>query len=291
MRLRALAESDRLKKVLTDTPARLKPLDKDAVRIIPIKVVNAPNTRASLSQDGRTIFLDVDVSTRQPIVQIVASFENQFFPYSIEEARVSALIEGQGWSEPLSVTPDIISKLSPNAGVEVSISLPISVQLPSIWSPRILLDTGRRVSVPAVIQVALNGQKLAVDNSFRARLASIFPGDPLPDVFVPPVNVKSSSAAIPIVLRVNYPLYPLIVALILCLAAIVGALWLFAILKAEKRYRLVVDGQERTVVIRTFKSVKVLLPDGMNYAGEVKRGLGRPRVASVNQGHTLSIGK
>src|SRR5439155_652596 len=43
-----------VRKVLTEKPARLKPLDQDAVALIPGEVRNAPSTRVTLAKDGRT---------------------------------------------------------------------------------------------------------------------------------------------------------------------------------------------------------------------------------------------
>lgn len=288
--LQDLIRSQTLKKILIDTPARLKPLDRDAVRLVPREVINSPNTQASLAADGRTLILDVDVSSHQPLVEIVASFENQFFPYSIEEAMVSARIAGKDWGGDLTVNPSTISNLLPNKQAEVRVSLPIPAEMPSVWSPSTLLDMGRRFAIPAAIEITLSGQRLGIDTGFRDRLASIFPGDPLPEVFVPPDAIKASTATIPMVIRVNYPLYPLLTVMFAALLAIGGILALLALAKSERRYQVVSDGQSRKLAIKAFSTVKVLSPNGA-VAGVVRRGLGRPTVESVAEGHTLLIEK
>jgi hypothetical protein len=56
--------SDRLGQVLTQKPAQLKPLDRDAIRLVPKLVQNAPNTTASLARDGRSLVLDIDVGSK-----------------------------------------------------------------------------------------------------------------------------------------------------------------------------------------------------------------------------------
>ena len=289
--LQLLVGSDRFKKILTAPPARLKPLDRDSVRLVPKNVVNAPNTRASLAVDGRTLLLDIDVSSRQPTVEILASFENQFFPYMIESATVSAQIVGKDSAETLSVNPGTISHLAPNKEADVRIVLPMSVKVPSVWSPEVLLDTGRSFRIPAIVEVKLSGQRLAIDGSFRDRLAAIFPGDPLPDVFVPPSSIESSSASIPMIIRVNYPLYPLLILLFFGFLILVGLLIVFGMLKSERRFQVVVDGQVRSIVLKPFGRANVFLSDGKQLAGIVKRSMGRPQVESVSKGHTLSIGK
>ncbi|MEI6300404.1 MAG: hypothetical protein WCR74_03105 [Betaproteobacteria bacterium] len=289
--LQSLVRADRFRKILTDTPARLKPLDRDSVRLVPKNVVNAPNTRANLAQDGLTLLLDIDVSSRQPVVEILASFENQFFPYTIENATVSAQIIGKSSSEMLTVTPNAIKKVAPNKEADVNISLPISINVPSVWSPEVLLDMGRSFRIPAVIEVTLADQRLAVDSSFRDRLASIFPGDPLPDVFVPPAMIKSSTASIPMIIRVNYPLYPLLILMFFGLLLLMGALLAMAAVKSEKRYQIVVNGQARSITLKAFGKANIFLSDGKELVGIVKRGLGRPKVEAVSKGHTLSVGR
>lgn len=65
--------------MLTRPPARLKPVDQDAVRIVPQSVKNSANVHASLGRDGRTIVLDVDAASLVPQVVLQASLQNMFF--------------------------------------------------------------------------------------------------------------------------------------------------------------------------------------------------------------------
>ena len=115
--------SGRIRDVFTEPPARLKPLDRDSVDLIPGQVKNAPSTSASLARDGRTIVLDVDVSSRRPVVEFTASVENRFYPYVIANAAVTARFVGRGWVSDLQVAPSRLSGLQPGTNREVAVAL------------------------------------------------------------------------------------------------------------------------------------------------------------------------
>ena len=40
-----------------------------------------------------------------------------------------------------------------------------------------------------------------ISDAFRQRMATLFPGDPLPEIFTPPARIAASTARLPIVLR------------------------------------------------------------------------------------------
>ena len=71
--------------------------------------------------------------------------------------------------------------------------------------------------------------------------------------------------------------------------AVLGGGALFAVLATRsKRYPVHVDGALRHVVIQPFKSVVVRDTEG-EVVGELRRGLGKPVVARVADGHTLRL--
>lgn len=94
-----------LSRVLTQAPARLKPLDQEAVRIVPEAVVNARQLRASLGSDQRTIVLDAQSGDLRPEVVLQASLQNLFYPYAIREAEVQARLDAAGQQLPVQVSP------------------------------------------------------------------------------------------------------------------------------------------------------------------------------------------
>ena len=283
---RILAEG-RLSQVLTRPPARLKPVDQDAVRIVPQSVKNSDNVHASLGRDGRTIVLDVDAAKLVPQVQLQASLQNMFFPYVIDSARVHATLAGQ--DAPLHVAPDQIHHLQPGASqsVQVQFSLPMA-QIPSPWSAQAIAAMGKQVLLPMRAQVGLSEQRLALASSFGKDLQELFPGDPISDMFTPPDSVRASQATIPLLVRIQYPLLPVLAMLGGILAFVLGLLALgFAGTRAA-RYKVLVDGVQRQVLLKPFKSVQIRDDNGRDI-GELKRGLGQPHVVRVAEGHTLSL--
>jgi hypothetical protein len=285
--MRALLASGRLSAVLTQQPAQLKPLDRDAIRLVPKQVRNAPNTTAALGRDGRSLLLDVDVNSRVPVVQVVARMENMFFPYTIESAAVSAQIAGQGFSGDLAVAPADVPPLAPGEGAEISVAIPIGVTMPSPWSLSGFAQFGRSMKFPAVLRIRLDNQKLRVDGAFTKRLASLFPGDPLPEVFLPPAEIKHSVAEIPLTIRVNYPLYPLLIAMGLLLAVIGGGVFAFAQRGVPESYALLVDGEPSKVSVARLSSAQVI-SQGQTVA-KLKRGFGKPTIQHVVDGHSVTF--
>jgi len=283
---RILAEG-RLSQVLTRPPARLKPVDQDAVRIVPQSVKNSPNVHASLGRDGRTIVLDVDAANLVPQVVLQASLQNMFFPYVIDSARVHASLAGQ--NAPLHVAPDQIRQLQPGASqaVQVQFALPMA-QIPSPWSAQAIAAMGKQVMLPMQAQVGLSEQRLALAPSFGQDLQELFPGDPISSMFTPPDSVRASQATIPLLVRIQYPLLPVLVILGGVLALVLGLLALGLLGTRATRYKVMADGVQRQVLLKPFKSVQIRDDNGRDI-GELKRGLGKPAVVRVAEGHTLSL--
>src|SRR5471032_772897 len=286
--LNRIQAEGRLSQVLTRAPARLKPVDQDAVRIVPQSVQNSANVHASLGRDGRTIVLDVDAEKLVPKVVLQASLQNMFFPYVIEHATVQASLAGQ--AAPLQVSPGEISGLLPGASqkVEVRFDLPMA-QIPSPWSAQALAAMGKQVLLPMTATVGLSGQKLALSPEFSRELHDLFPGDPISEVFTPPDSVRASQATVPLLVRIQYPLLPVLLitgAILLLLLAFV----LFGLLStSSKRYRLVVNGVPRQVLLKPYKSL-VIKDDGGREIGTIRRGLGKPVIVRVADGQTLALG-
>jgi len=287
--LQAIIASNQLKRVITQQPAQLKPLDKDAVQLIPKSVINAPNTSAALGTDGRTLVLDIDVTSRQPVVQIVAGLENLFFPYRIASANIRAQIEGEGWVNELAVSPENIEELAPGSIADFTVAIPIRAELPKIWSLTSLLDFGRQIRISAVIRIRLENQLLRIDDTFRIRLYEIFPGDPLPEVFVPPATVRESTATIPLLIRVNYPLMPLVIAIISIISLLVMGLLFFSRGRSVGSYEIIVDGLTQHVSLGRFDNKLILNSCSGQQVGIIRRRCGAPTVESIYSGHTLSL--
>ncbi|MEW6418079.1 MAG: hypothetical protein AB1480_08160 [Nitrospirota bacterium] len=215
--------------------------------------------------------------------------ENLFYPYRIVSANLSAQIEGKGWTNNLPISPKRIENLAPGSGTsDVVVEIPIRAELPKVWSLTSLFDFGRQVRIPSVIRVRLENQQLRIDDAFLNRLGEIFPGDPLPDVFVPPASVQESIATIPLLIRVNYPLLPLLVVIGSVIVLVLSGIFLFSRSRSVGSYEIMVDGISRRISVRRFSS-QAIFDEAGQQIGVIKRKGGSPTVESVTPGHTLSL--
>lgn len=279
----------RLSQVLTRPPARLKPIDLDAVRIVPESVTNSPDVQSSLGADQRTLVLDVDAGKVVPTVVLRASLQNLFYPYVIQHASMTAVMALPGRAVPVDVSPATVDGLQPGQrqSVEVRLALPVE-KVPSAWSAQALAAMGKQVLVPMTVSLDLSGQQLSLSDDFKSQLASEFPGDPISDIFAAPASVRSSQAIVPVVLRIQYPLLPLIVVIAGVLALVCGLAALALLSGRSRRYPLVVDDVQRHVVLKPFANLDIRDENGTPI-GTVKRGLGQPKVIKVADGHSLSF--
>lgn len=287
--LLALVESPRLKAVLTALPARLKPLDRESVRLTPRRILDAPGVGIRLGGDGKTTVVEVGVSERRPGVSIQADLENLFYPYRIDAARVSARFVSGGRQYPLSVAPEAIASLRPGERREVTVGFPIPhAQIPSLWSWAHIRRFGTQVILPGSIHIVLADQHLALDPGFVGQLRSNFPNDPISRVFTPPGEAQTSSVAIPLSVRINYPVYPL--ALLAGLGALLLAalLWALHELGRPRLVVAVVDGAPQRLVLKLLQTLPVKAAHG-EIVGEIRRGLLGPKIVRVAEGHRVQL--
>jgi hypothetical protein len=287
--LKKILANGKLSAILTRQPARLKPVDQDSVRIVPESVLNTADVKASMGSDQRTLVLDVDAARLVPAVRLKASLENLFYPYLISRAGVQGALHVGQHSTPLSVAPAQIEGLAPGQrkSIEVNFNLPLE-EVPSPWSHQSIAAMGKQVIIPMSVEVGLSDQQLALPDSFKAEMAELFPGDPISDVFVPPASVRGSMTRVPLLVRVQYPMLPVLVAVgaVLALVAALAGLSLFS--TRSTRYAVNVDGVRRQIVLKPFRSLVIQDSEGKP-VGTIRRGFGRPQLSNVLPGHTLTL--
>ncbi|EIL90070.1 hypothetical protein UU9_07636 [Rhodanobacter fulvus Jip2] len=290
-RLEQMVNDGTLRRVFTTAPARLKPLDRDAVRIVPRGVSNSANVTAMLATDGRTLVFDIGASDEVTRIGLTAALENLFYPYQITSADVGARLIAGDNKFAVTVLPQAITSLAPGAEAEVTLDLPVPQEhIPSPWSFAAIKAMGKEVLVPARVEITLDHQQLRIADAFRSNLARLFPGDPLADVFVPPQAIEASTAEVPVLFRVRYPLLPVVLlmsAILLLIVAIACLTWLAG---RTARFEIMIDGYSRKVGLKAFATLNLNDPDGV-YAGRIKRGLGAPRVIDTVPGHAVSVRK
>jgi hypothetical protein len=289
--LDALLASGRLKQVITEMPARLKPLDQDTVRLVPARVENTPGVRYTVLPDGRLrAELDAE-SPAQGDARITWRLENAMYPYTITAADISAQAALAGEVKPVALKSDTVRDLAPGRPQPLasSLSLPVA-NLPGKWSLAALSTAGSAQVIPGRIEVRLANQKLELSQAFRARMAELFPGDPLPDIFTPPAQIQGSRAVLPVEVRLEYGAGPLMAAIggLFALLAAAGALAVAA--TRGRKVVVTVEGEQRT--LRTKAGARTPLYDAAgDQIAELRTTLFGHQLANVRDGANVRLGR
>ena len=242
-----LLASGSIKQVITEPPARLKPLDRDTVRLLPRKVGNAPGVDFAIGANG-VLRADIAPDATAPSAKIDWHLENTMYPYTIVSATLSARSKLGGEDRPVTLGSRRVNALAPGKPVPLASTLQLPVaQLPGKWSLEAFKAAGSAYVLPGAIEVHLAGQQLALSQGFRARMAELFPGDPLPDIFTPPASIQASTAVLPLEVRVHYGSGPLFAAggiLLALLAAGAGAAYAWM---RPRQAQVTVEDETRTM--------------------------------------------
>jgi hypothetical protein len=207
--LDGLLASGRIARVITEQPARLKPLDRDTVRLSPAQVEDAPGVSFSQAPGG-ALRADVDPDARTPRASVRWNLENAMYPYTIVSATLGARSMLAGEDRPIKLASSRVENLAPGKPLPLGSTMQLPVaQLPDKWSMEALKSAGSAYVLPGRIELHLANQRLALSQDFRERMATLFPGDPLPDIFTPPATVQASTAVLPLEVRVHYGMGPL----------------------------------------------------------------------------------
>lgn len=273
-----------------DTPfgketARLKPLNAEALTFVPQGVKGA-DVKAQLGSDKKTLILTLGADTRAETIQLSGKLRNDFYPYDIKSAKISMTA---GFSGSSGVAADLASTQlgEINAGAlspEITVNLTIP-PIPSAWSPDIIFGDGK--SVHGELRFNLNDQKLTVSRRFLGEMGSLFPNDPLPELFIPGESARQSVTIQPLMIRIEYPVGPLLILSLGGLILVGGVITGTVLLRKEKRYRVSVDGIQKNYALRRFNEVILKNNQGERIA-VLKRGFGAP-VALLDKGKTALI--
>jgi hypothetical protein len=267
------------RRVFGDTPvARLKPLNAEALTFVPTAAGSAAVKVRLSPHDRRTLIISFSAGSRPERAQLQGKLRNDFFPYDIQSASLDLQTQGfesrgRGKLEAKLNTPRLSDIPAGGESGVVSIDLQIP-PLPSMFSPDVVFGTGYRMG--GTLQLRLDDQVLAVSPKFVGAMNGLFPRDPLPDLFTPGSSARSSITDQPLVIEVEYPTWPLMVvsaAVLLSLFAGGGALTLA---RRETRYKVSIDGSERTYAMRPFGQAELRNGQGERI-GTLKRGWGPPR--------------
>ncbi|MCG2583699.1 hypothetical protein [Massilia sp. TS11] len=285
--LDTLLASQRLQRLITEPPARLKPLDRDTVRLVPRRVSEAPGVSVESTANGLAV--DVAAGAATPVTRITWQVENNAYPYTIVQATVQARARVGGQELPVQLADGRLRELAPGAHADLSAQLALPVaQMPAAWSAAALAAAGSAQVLPGALELRLEQQQLALAPAFRARMAALFPGDPLPDVFIPPRTVQASRTQLPLEVRAHAGSAPL-----LMLAGVLGGGLLLSAGAAHlalrpRRLRLLVNGEARTIQARV-GSVQTVFDQSGEPVARLHTRLTGARLIDVQPGASVRL--
>jgi hypothetical protein len=288
--LDALLASGRIGKVITEPPARLKPLDRDTVRLVPRKVGDAPGVAFSVAPGGM-LRADVQPDARAPAAKIAWSLENAMYPYTIVSARLAARSVLGREDRPIAMDSNAIASLAPGKSTPLSsvMQLPVA-QLPGAWSAEAFKSAGSAYVLPGTIELTLGGQRLELSQAFRERMAALFPGDPLPEIFTPPAAIRASTARLPIEVRVHYSMGPLALLIGAALAALAAAVATALALGRPRKALLTVEGELRTMHART-GTIQPVFDNAGNKVAQLKTTIFGHQLIDLREGAQVRLGR
>lgn len=289
-----LLRTGRVQQVITEAPARLKPLDQDTVRLVPSRVSDLPGVVFSTQPNG-VLRADIDAGARAAApagdaARIAWRVENTIYPYTITHARIAASSVLAGSAAAIQLDAAEIAGLAPGKSQSLGSAMPLpAAQLPGKWSLEAVSAAGSAKVLPARIDVQLTEQKLELSQAFRQRMQALFPGDPLPEIFTPPAQIKGSQARLPLEVRINYGIAPL-AALIGGIGALLAAS-AAAVLAATRprKVLLTIDGEPRTVRAKPGTSTPLYDRAG-NRAATLHTKLFGNHLADVREGAQVRLG-
>lgn len=246
--LEKVIDAPALGAVMKGGPLRLKPLTMAAVSFIPTGVQDSPGIGAAMSANGKTLELDFDAGATATTATLNGRFENRFNPYQIADADVALRLSFPGEALRSSISADSIKGLNPGMRSE---DLSIKLQLPALrsqWSADVIANSGYERA--GAIDIVLSNQTLKISPQFFAQMEKLFPGDPLPAVFVPPAVASTSVTRIPVLLRVHYPAGPVAAVFAAGVLALLGLIALVLLLTGKRRFVAVVDGQSYPYLLK-----------------------------------------
>lgn len=268
-------------------PARLKPLDAEALTFIP-KRVTTKAVEAHLSSDRKALVLTFSANDKPETAELIGQFRNDFYPYDIQSANIVINADGfEAAGGKISTGLSSNETLNIPAGA-VSPDIRVTIRIPAIpspWDPEVIFGNG--YTSKGVMLFELREQTLAISRDFLQSMSRLFPNDPLPDLFVPGDSARNSVTRQAFIVRVNYPAWPLLALAAFGVVLAGGVIGGMVLMRREKIFRVSVDGVQKSYGLRPFSHITIKDQQGVR-VGILKRGL-RQAVALLDKGKSNSI--
>jgi hypothetical protein len=240
---------------------------------------------------GGRLRADVEPGAKMPSTRIQWQLENTIYPYTIADATLSARSMLAGENRAIDLARTSVKQLAPGKAEPLASSMPLPVaSLPGKWSMEAIKSAGSAYVLPGRIELHLAGQRLVLSQAFRERMAALFPGDPLPEIFTPPADIQASTATLPLEVRVHYgsgPLLAVIGGVLALLAAGAGAAYAYG---RPRRVQLTVEDELRTVHTRPGATQPIYDKAGQQVA-RLKTTLFGHQLIDLREGAQVRLGR
>ena len=237
-----------------------------------------------MAEQGGVLRADIKPGAGSPAAKITWNLENRIYPYTIVSARVAARSRLAGAERMVRLGQGSVAALAPgqSAALTSKLELP-AAHLPGKWSVDAIKAAGSAYVLPGSIEVQLSEQKLELSPAFRQRMAALFPGDPLPDMFAPPARVQGSLAVLPLEVRVHYGIAPLLALIGAALALLAAPAGLLLAAARPRRVQLMVEGERQTLITRA-GAVQPVFDRAGNRVAELKSTLWGQKLTRLREG-------
>ena len=266
--------------------ASLKPLTVSAVQFVPQRVTGAA-TGVSLHQG--VLIIDLPAKSHAQNFTLEGRFRNEFYPYSIEQAVTQADLALAGKTYQVPLTPQNIKSLEPGKTSGL-VTLSFTVPPTPTWSLQTIFGSGRDIN--ATLRFFLTQQTLVISPQFVQAMNQILPNAPMPTIFHPDENIHSSQTSLPILIRVSYPIWPLLLllaGLVIFLALLGYGIYRLSV-SGNKPVKVRINGKVATYRLARGKIQKLKTEDG-ELVAELSRGMFGYRVNRLKKSAKVELVK
>ena len=271
-------------------PVRLKPLDDEPVELL----LDSSTAEVSARVYKGRLYIS-DAPSSGATIRLQGRLRNRYYPQNIARAKLSAAWRA-GSPElagaVIRMQPAQISNVPANA---MSEPVRMEIDLPRIERPPGLsgLFADERV-VQGELEVRLDSIDFSLDPAFLSRISAISGGDTiqeaqaertmaanLPEVFLDYRRISSASMRVPVLIKVQYSAWPLILAISLLAILLLAVGTLAVVMNRARHYRVRVGQSDFNIHIRPRERRSLADPLG-NRAEVMGRLFGPPSVRPLD---------
>lgn len=277
-----VADGQPTRRVFTAPPVRLKPLERDPLRL-QLSAQSAHGMTVSL-EGGRLVVRHVP--PRGGRLSLTGDLINSYYPQQVETAKLS--VETPSAAFGASASQIAVSRLGPGAALK---NIRIDLRFPPATRPSIFTD---HALASGQLLLKLSDATLTLSPEFVARMKDVFGVDllmrdqsrmqanGLPSVFFDYRRVNAAATAVPVYLVYDFSPWPTILAFSGCgfaLALLIAGIVHFA---RPRRYTVRIGAANVPVRLRPFERCAVQSHDGVR---ALVRGaiFGKPSVTVVEE--------